>query len=317
MLIANYGDASNTSWLEPRFEIWRHTDTGAAVGYVPHEGYAITIGDPLCHLSQYTKIMATYLNYIKRETNLKLLWLLCGSDVEEILSSKFDWRTFSVAAEQRVDLSPTSKAFSNPDVQRKIRHAAKEGVQIHDIGLGEPVPDDVRQKIDHRIKDWLGNRKDHQHVHLTDVHPWQDMAHRTYHYATTRDGQIAALVVLAQLAPQHGWQVKFSLDFPNAPSGTIEAAVVHALKAVQAMGATTATFGGGATTSFKPGQNLKGAKVKMLSKAYHTISTELKLTQKSAFREKLGAEEDPIYVCYPPKGLGPRGVHAIMSFFED
>ncbi|KAG9802335.1 aspartyl-tRNA synthetase, partial [Aureobasidium melanogenum] len=40
MLIANYGDASNTSWLEPRTEIWRDDATGAAVGFVPHQGYA-------------------------------------------------------------------------------------------------------------------------------------------------------------------------------------------------------------------------------------------------------------------------------------
>ncbi|KAI6855859.1 aspartyl-tRNA synthetase, partial [Hortaea werneckii] len=34
-LIANYGDASNTSWLEPKFEIWRDENTGAAIGFVP------------------------------------------------------------------------------------------------------------------------------------------------------------------------------------------------------------------------------------------------------------------------------------------
>ena len=92
---------------------------------------------------------------------------------------------------------------------------------------------------------------------------------------------------------------------------------MHALTVIKTAGATSCTFGGGASNNFVPGANLKGAKVKMLSKAYHTISTELKLTQKSEFREKLGAYEDPIYVCYPPKGLGPKGVHAVLSFFED
>ncbi|CAK4032242.1 Aspartate--tRNA ligase, cytoplasmic [Lecanosticta acicola] len=314
-LIANYGDASNTSWLEPKFEIWRDSYTGAAVGFVPHEGFAITIGDPLCHQTQYVKTIGGYLRYVKKERHLKPLWLLCGGAVEEVLANKFDWRTLSVAAEQRLDPG-NNPASRDPEIQRKCRHAEKEGVKLHDIPLGTPVPKDVQEKIDQRIQDWLKNRKGKQ-VHLTDVHPWQDVAHRQYHYSTTKDGQISGLVILAQLSPDHGWQVKFALDFPGAPSGAIELLVLHALKAASATGATSVTFGGGATSKLTPGHNLKGARVKVLTKAYHAIATELKLTNKSEFREKLGAQDDPIYVCYPPHGLGPAGVRAILSFFED
>lgn len=316
-LIANYGDASNTSWLEPKFTIWRDSDTGAAVGYAPHQGFALTIGDPLCHSNQYNKIMAAYLAFIKRETDLKPLWLLVGNQAENVLSERFDWRSLSCAAEQRLDLTQPLRAAHDSDIQRKIRHSEKEGVKIHVIDLGETLPSDFRKKIDKRVEDWLGERKDHQHVHLTDVHPWQDHAHRQYHYSTTKSGEIATLVILAQLAPQHGWQVKFSLDFPGAPSGAIEATVMHALTALKGSGAESATFGGGASNNLIPGQNLKGAKTKVLAKAYKTISDNLKLTQKSEFREKLGAQEDPVWICYPPRGLGPAGMKAILSFFED
>jgi len=289
--------------------------TGAAVGYVPHDGFAITVGDPLCHQSQYTKTITGYLKYIKKEKNLKPLWLLAGAEVEEILATKFNWRTFSVAAEQRLDPS-ANPAYHDHDIQRKIRRAEKEGIKIIDFPLGTPVPQDVRDKIDQRVKDWLANRKGKQ-VHLTDIHPWQDMDHRQYHYAVDKQGTIHALVVMAQLSPDHGWQVKYSLDFPGAPSGTIEYIVTHALKLVASQGATNVTFGGGAMSRLIPGHNLKGARVKVLGKAYHAIASELKLTNKSEFREKLGAHEDPIYVCYPPHGLGPSGVKAILTFFED
>ncbi|KIW07755.1 aspartate-tRNA(Asn) ligase [Verruconis gallopava] len=314
-LIANYGDATNTSWLEPRTQIWRDEATGAAVGYVPQDGFAITVGDPLCHESQYAKIIAGYIRYIKKETNLKLLWLLVGSKVETVLADKFNWRTFSVVSEQRLD-PQNNPAMHDPDVQRKVRHAEKEGVKIFDFPLGKEIPQDLRDKIDKRVGDWLNNRKGKQ-VHLTNIRPWQDMEHRQYYYAVDKDGEIAALVVLAQLSPEHGWQVKYSLDFPGAPSGTIEYIVTHALKKVASEGCRNVTFGGGASPHFTPGHNLKGAKVKMLSKAYHAIVTELKLTQKTEFREKLGAKDDPIYVCYPPHGLGPMGVKAILNFFED
>ena len=295
-LIANYGDASNTSWLEPKFEHWRDPHTGAAIGFVPHEGFAITVGDPLCHTSQYAKTIAGYLRYIKKERRIKPLWLLCGNAVEEVLAEKFDWRTFSVAAEQRLNPG-NNPAIHDGEIQRKIRHAEKEGVKIHDIPIGTPPSQEIRDKIDQRVQDWLKGRKGKQ-VHLTDVHPWQDVEHRQYHYSVTKDGQISGLVILAQLSPDHGWQVKFALDFPDAPSGAIEHLVMHALKAAAASGATSVTFGGGASERFTPGHNLKGARVKVLSKAYHAIASELHLTNKSEFREKLGAQPDPIYGKY-------------------
>ena len=123
--------------------------------------------------------------------------------------------------------------------------------------MGKAVPKDIREACDDRIKDWLGNRKSHQHVHLTDVHPWQDMDHRQYYYGTMPNSQIACLVVLAQLAPRYGWQVKFALDFPGSSSGSIEAVVVHALKAVQASGGAPGTVGGGGGNARGPGPNQK------------------------------------------------------------
>ncbi|KAF1951859.1 aspartyl-tRNA synthetase-like protein [Byssothecium circinans] len=314
-LIANYGDATNTSWLEPRTEIWRDEFTGAAVGFVPQDGFAITVGNPLCHPSQYLKTMTGYLKFIKKERNLKPLWLLVGQEAEEVLATKFNWRTFSVVAEQRVDPAH-NPALQDSDVQRKIRHAEKEGVKITDYALGSPPPDEMKQKVDARIEDWLKNRKGRQ-VHLTNIHPWQDEEHRQYHVAQILDGTVVAFVAMAQLSPDHGWQVKYSLDFPNAPSGSIEYIVTHALKVVAQAGATTVTFGGGASSKFTPGHNVKGTRVKVLSRAYHAIATELKLTNKTEFREKLGATDDPSYICYPPHGLGPLAIKAILNFFED
>jgi len=314
-LIANYGDATNTSWLEPRMEIWRDDLTGAAVGFVPVDGYAITVGDPLCHESQYLKTIVAFLKYIKKERNLKPLWLLVGAAAEEVLATKFNWRTFSVTGEQRVD-PVHNPADKDGDVQRKIRHAEKEGVKISDYPLGGPPPADVKAKVDARVEDWLKNRKGKQ-VHLTNIHPWQDEEHRQYHVAYTPNGTICAFVAMAQLSPDHGWQVKYSLDFPNAPSGSIEQIVTHALKQVAGTGATSVTFGCGASPKFSPGHNVKGTRIKVLSRAYHAIVTELKLTNKTEFREKLGAVGDPSYICYPPHGLGPLAVKAIMTFFSD
>jgi nondiscriminating aspartyl-tRNA synthetase len=84
-LIANYGDAANTSWLDPRYRVWRHPMTGAAQGYVINNNYLISVGTPLCAKSQLPQVVSAYLNYLKEEhRDKKPLWMIVGPRLKSI-----------------------------------------------------------------------------------------------------------------------------------------------------------------------------------------------------------------------------------------
>jgi aspartyl-tRNA synthetase len=275
-------------------------------------------GDPLCDQSQYTKVASAFLNWLKKDKstkNLKPIWVLVGHEFEEVLGAKFGWKTFTCAAEERVDATK-NQAEKDHDVARKVRHAEKEGIKIREFEEGDPIPDDLISQCNDRIKDWHAARKGKQ-IHISEITPWRDMGHRRYFFAQDKEGKIHSLVVLAQLAPRHGYQVKFSMDFPGAPNGTIEYAILHAIRVAKDSGTKLLTFGGAATSELHAAHNISGLRVKMLQHTYHGIAKQFKLDQKSGFRQKLGGEEDPTYICYPPMGLGVTGARAVVQFFED
>lgn len=314
-LIANYGDATSTSWIDERYRIWRDPRTGAAISYVPSYNYAIIPGNPLCDPSQYNRVISAFLHWLRRETKLKPIWLLISPAVEEVLGEKMGWRSLSCIAEERVDPNRNMMALDT-EVARKIRHAENEGVEVIDVTHGELPSEEIRAKIDKRIQDWLANRKGTQ-IHLSEIAPWRDHKHRWYHYAVDKNGNVVAFVALAVLAPRQGMQVKYSLDFPDSPSGTIEYIVTHAIQGAAKAGVNSLTFGAGATATLTPGHHMKGAKTRMLQHTYEAIAKQFHLTRKSEFRMKLGAHEEPLYIAYPAHGLGSRGIKAIMNFFED
>ncbi|TVY59555.1 Cytoplasmic aspartate--tRNA ligase, partial [Lachnellula suecica] len=288
-LIANYGDAANTSWLDPRYHVFRHPSTGAAQGYIVHNNYAIAVGDPLCAKSQYPQVISAYLQFLKEEyKDIRPLWMIAGKEVEEYLGEKFDWRTLACIAEERAN-PKDNPAMKDNDLARKVRHAEKEGVKNVEVPATEPLSDDFKAKVDARVKDWQSGRKGTQ-VHLTEIRPWVDEAHRRYFYASGSDGTIHAIVVLHQLSPKNGYQVKFSLEFPHAPSGTIESLILFSLRMITAADVDTrqVTFGTGAMPTLEGGRNLGKHKVKALRKAYEVIEKQFKLTNKSEFREKMG-----------------------------
>jgi ergosteryl-3beta-O-L-aspartate synthase len=314
-LIVNYGDATSTSWDDERYKIWRDVSTGAAIAYVPSNGFAILPGNPLCDPSQYLRTISTFLRWLKKETKLKPIWILCSIEVEEVLGERLGWRTLTCVADERVD-PQRNPAVTDSEVARKVRHAKSEGVKITDLPDGKPVPDDLKQRANARVQNWLATRKGTQ-IHLSNIDLFRDESHRRYFYAEDKAGQICGIAVLAKLAPRFGWQAKYTFDFPGAPSGTIEHITTHAISAAAAAGIKTLTFGGGATDRLIPGHHLSGAKVRLLEHAYETAVQQFNLNRKSSFRAKMGAVEVPLWIAYPPRGLGTRGIRAIMEFFVD
>ncbi|KAK4108841.1 aspartyl-tRNA synthetase [Canariomyces notabilis] len=308
-LIANYGDATNTSWLDDRYKVWRDEATGAAVGYAEENGYALVMGNPLCDPRQYQPVIRSFLKYLRKQKDLRPLWLLVSPEVEEILGGKLGWRTLSCVAEERVPIESAKK------VAKKERQAEDAGVTIHEQPVDQPVPEEFRKRCDERIRQWKESRKGSRQVHITEVRPWVDMEHRRYLWAETKEGEIAALCVLHRLSPANGYQIKFALDFPGSPSGTIEALISAAIQTLAKAGVQNVTFGAGALPDMVTGENLDGVRARILSKTYRTIAQQLKLVQKSEFREKFGTRNDLVYLCAP--GMSISGIRLLIRFFED
>ncbi|EFQ27456.1 aspartyl-tRNA synthetase [Colletotrichum graminicola] len=301
-LIANYGDATNTSWLDERFEIWRH-GSGAAVGYVKQGKFAMITGDPLCDRGQYEEVVPAFVEFVTKDLKLTPVWMLVSNKVQELLGRRIGWRTLSCTVEQRAD----ADQHTTPD-GRAARRVKREGIKIHEVKPNE----DFMKRTDQAIEAWKEKRKSKKQVHLTEIRPWIDQAHRRY-FAAEKDGKVLCMVVLAQLAPRYGWQVKWALDFPDAPNGTIEVLVEYALSCISG----PVTFGAGVSDRLVPGEHLHGVRAKFLSKMYAGIVKSLGLGKKAEFRDKFGVLGEQVYICYPRRGVTLFDLKEIVRFFMD
>ncbi|KAH9858604.1 aspartyl-tRNA synthetase cytoplasmic [Lenzites betulinus] len=311
-LIAKYGDATNTSWTDPAWTVWRDKATGAAVGYMAENGFAVTFGNPLCPVDQVPRVAKAYLAYLN-EQNLKPVWCCIDRTTEKYLAEDLGWGSVIAVAEERLNPTEVDPAEHDKTVRRKIHRAEREGVKI--VEVGQEMDEQVKASLEQRCQDWAAGRKGTQ-IHLTGVRPFDDMKHRKYFYATDKDGKPCAMVVLAQLAPKHGFQIKWALEFPDAPLGAIEYILTYVIKKLGDAGVKSATFGAGATDKLQPGENVRGFRVKTLEKAYNGLSSTFNLTGKGDFRSKFGTWQDPLYICYPKGGLGMKGIEAIMSMLQ-
>ncbi|KAH9945653.1 aspartyl-tRNA synthetase cytoplasmic [Amylocystis lapponica] len=311
-LIAKYGDATNTSWIDPAWTVWRDPGTGAAVGYIPHGNFAVAFGNPLCEVQQIPGVAKGYLAYLHSK-GFKPVWCCVSAETERHLAHSLGWSALIAVAEERLNPVEVDPASNDKSARRKIHRAEREGVRIVEVE-GE-MQQSVREDIEERCSQWQAGRKGTQ-IHLTGVRPFDDMPHRKYFYALDKDQKICCLVVLAQLAPAHGFQIKWALEFPGAPLGAIEYIISHVIKKLGDAGVRCATFGAGAAPRLQRVENVGGLRVRTLEKTYNGLSSTFSLRNKGDFRAKFGIHQDPLYICYPKGGLGVKGIEAIMAVLQ-
>jgi len=309
-LIAKYGDSSNTTWVEDKFIVWRHEPTGAAVGYVLSEnGYAILWGNPLCEHSQYPEVASAFLDFIEKEGH-NPIWTCVNKDLEQYLAKECGWRAIFCVQEDNLDPTKVNPE-ENKEVRKHIRGAQKKGCKIFE-DKDEPS-NEVKKEIDEVIMEWKKNRKGTQ-VHATNVEPWRDTEHRRYFYARDAEGKIVGFLFLAQVGD--GWAIKDSLQMPAAPKNLTEWLIASAIHSLADDDEHYLTFGPTPAPKLEPVDNVSSSGMKFLSGTYQGIEKAL-LGNKREFRNKFKVEGEPIFVCYPPKGLGRHGVSALMKVLTD
>lgn len=315
-LIAAYGDSTNTSWLDDRYTVWRHLPTGAAIGYVPAKhNYGIIWGSPLCAPEDMEQVLHGWLEHCD-EIKLKPIWCCATEHVAEILNKRYRWKALSCVAESRVD--PNKYMGSDEsNIAKKIQQAKKAGLKV--TILDKEPSQELKEELDKRIEEW-SNKREGTQMHISDVSGAalvKDAKHKRFFIARDKDGKLDGVVVLARLSPEHGEQIKWSLQFPGAVSGTSEYLLSETMKAASSSGTHTLTFGASAASKIIPLSHESGLSLKVLSKAYESIVNSGNLLNKSDYRKKFNLKEEPLYICYPKHGLGTRGISAVMETVSD
>lgn len=108
--------------------MWRHKETGAAVGYIPQNGFAVTFGSPLCEKGQIPRVVKAYLKELDR-LSLKPVWCCVDRETESYLAEELGWSAVIVSAEERLDPTEVDPEHKDKAMRRKIHRAFEGGRQ--------------------------------------------------------------------------------------------------------------------------------------------------------------------------------------------
>lgn len=139
-LLATYGDASSTSWLEDRYTIWRHQDSTQErpliQGFIPAGRYRVAWGTPLCKEEDY-KIVAEgfYRDCVKHHK--KMIWCCIDEKLQHILGEEgIDGHTWSTLTCIKEDvLYPDAVDLRKKEIRKNEQKALNAKVFITELKL--------------------------------------------------------------------------------------------------------------------------------------------------------------------------------------
>ncbi|KAM0787709.1 hypothetical protein ACM66B_003769 [Microbotryomycetes sp. NB124-2] len=299
-LIAEYGYASTTSWLEKRYKIWRGTSSPEKPriqGYLESGSFVFAWSNPIClETTEEMKATADEMYAWAKKNHKHLVWCCITDEFAHVLADGVGpknkgWSVLSCIREDMIDVQAVN--LNNKDVKHNLRRAEKANLRIEELILEgpdfEPDPRDKKQ-IEEGIAGWRANRHGRQ-IASASLLPWLDVSNRRYFVARTSEG-IVALTILSPTS-HDTYQIKNSIHFPNSPRGTSEALLAHVIRQMKEEGHSGLSFGASAEKELHLEANLHGWSIKMLSKGYSQIIKRTGLAKRGEFRAKFMAATTP------------------------
>lgn len=302
LLVRHGWNAASFQLLAPSHSYWFTDD--AVVGYVDTGGAWVAGGPPVCATERLAEVAAAFTG-AAAAARRRVCWF--GTEAR--------FRDATGTPSLRVGEQPVwdpadwdGVLRTRRSLREQLRRARAKGVTTRALDPAEVAPGHpMRGALDRVIARWLATRPLAAMGFVVELDPFRYPTHRRYAVAE-HAGRVVGLLAAVPIYARRGWMFEDLVRAPDAPNGTVELLVDHAMRAAAAEGATLATLGmvplAGAV-----GRSLRAARV--IGRGLYDFAGL------RAFKAKLGPRAwDPIFISHPPgRGRGLRAVIDALTAF--
>jgi phosphatidylglycerol lysyltransferase len=289
--------------LEPGFRYFFDGDD-AVVAYVETKRAWIAAGAPLCAEENLAAVGEAFVA-AARATGRRA----CFFSTEERFTSKVRFVSLLIGEEAVWDPAawPDSVRGSR-SLREQLRRARAKGVRVRGVPGDELTApgSPIRAAAMALVERWLKTRELAPMGFLVQIQPLVLLPeHRLF--VAERDGELVALISGAPICARQGWLLQNLIRSPDAPNGTIELLVDHAMRTAILEAPRLVTLG------LAP---LAGQVPRALRMARTIAGGFYDFKGLRAFKAKLRPTHwSPLYLSYPSEVGAPRAISDVLGAF--
>jgi len=300
-------NATSFQVLEPGFRYW-FADEDACVAYVDTGRAWVAAGAPLTAPERLGEVAERFHRHAESAGRR-----LAFFGVEERMVESLPWPALLIGEQPEWDADLWPEALrSSSGLREQLRRARAKGVTVRTATRSELVSSasPLRRQLDGLVTAWLGRHEMAPMGFLVQVDPLTLLEEHRVHLAE-QDGRLVAFLTAAPILARPGWLLQNFIRGPDAPNGTAELLVDHAMREaeIQAGGEGSPMV----TLGLAP---LAGQVVPALRLARSAGAVLFDFEGLRAFKARLRPTRwRPIHLVYPPEQGAVRTLLDVLEAF--
>jgi phosphatidylglycerol lysyltransferase len=300
-------NATSFQVLEPGFRYW-FADEDACVAYVDTGRAWVAAGAPLTHPKRIAEVARRFHQHA-RSAGRRVAFF----GVEERMVEALPWPSLLIGEQPEWDAETWPEALrSSSSLREQLRRARAKGVTVRTATREELVSprSRLRPELEALVAAWLGRHEMPPMGFLVQVDPLTLLEEHRVHLAE-QNGRPVAFLTAAPILARPGWLLQNLIRGPEAPNGTTELLVDHAMRDAEAQAGADETPM--VTLGLAP---LAGQVVPALRLARSAGSVLFDFEGLQAFKARLRPSRwRPIHLVHPPDQGATRTMLDVLEAF--
>lgn len=312
-LIRKYADTNTDGLLEESCQAFQVQGIEGFLGYRIEDGYAVVFGDPPCSDADRLPLTQAFHDYCK-EHNIGIVYTIISKEYANCLQTHFAASIIEFGEKFILEPFHNPKENTGPHavlVRKKVKHAEKAGVTIHEYVSGDP---DIEKQILAVAENWVAKRKGPQ-IFLAHVTLFNDKAGKRWFYAK-QNGTLVGFLVLNRLDAKNGWLMNNVMLLPNAPNGLSELLIIKTLETLKDEGCHYLVAGPVTTKELGAMEGMHSAVEQLIRFIFKGVQFFFHLDGYEAFWLKFDPKTEGSFLAFPNNDISYSSVKAILHAFN-
>lgn len=313
-LVGRYGGPISLALLDPAYRRFEAPGIDGAICYRLAWGCAVASGDPVCAPDDALPLALRFCEAF-RSRGRPAVFVGTGEAFAHAMA-EHGASAIAFGGELHVDprLDP-ARGGKGRELRKKLTHAHRAGLAVTEYAPDAVPSAALEAELEHVAASWTASRHGLQ-IFLTTVRLFEAPAITRWFYARAGE-RCVGVVTLTRLDARQGYLINHVLRTPDAPDGTSELLIAHALATLGGEGCPCAVMGPMPGRELADVRNLPPWSERFARRAYTRCSKAFHLGDRTHFFRKFQpTREVPAYLVFAPGRVGVRQLAGLLRAFN-
>lgn len=316
-LVRKWGEVNTEGLLAESCLKFSIPEVEGFIGYRIESANAVVCGEPVCAPENKLTLAKAFQEFCNAQHH-GVIYTIVSQDFAE--KASFELAAVTIEFGVKYILDPHINSIKNKGskaalLRKKVRHALKDGITIHEYHQDEDsYALYIEKHIENVALSWQQKRQGAK-ADLSNVNIFNNRLGKRWFYAK-RGERIIGFLMLSQLETKNGWLLNNIMATQNAPNGLAELLIISTLQVLEREGCHYVLAGPDPSKALGEIRGISNAWAMMTRRLFKCAQYIFHLHGYYTFWDKFLHQTESSYLVFPQKNFRYSSIKALIRSYN-